>query len=226
MLSIHIPCTQKELVYAETSMSCLGLFVSFIYNCLPKKNQTITESIQYALHLFLMGCVLVIVTQQLTHTLDIYHLSHQEYRDAVKLYAEEGCAHYKGSSRARLQECSELNTIIMTSITTRTLIRVTQSWNSCIYLSCTDLVNAICTQLQYKIALVLVLLAVISYSMKIFRCTKKKSKDYIQRKQYEITHKQLKQQAIDLENVFQNISLHPSYQSIPRGSISSSPLSS
>lgn len=188
-------------------MSCIGLLVSFFYNCLPKKNQTITESIQYALHFFLMGCVLIVVTQQLTNTLDIYYTNQQEYRDAVKLYAEEDCLHYRGSSRARLQECSELNTIIKTSIVVRTLIRATQSWNSCIYLSCTDLVTAIGTQLQYKIALVLVLMAIISYSMKIFRCTKKKSKDYLYRKQHEITQKQFKQQTMELENVLRNISL-------------------
>lgn len=200
-------------------MSCIGLFISFLYNCLPKKNQTITESIQYALHLFLMGCVLVIITQQLTHTLDIYYSSQQEYRDAVKLYAEEDCAIYRGSSRARLQECSELNTLIKTSIIARTLIRVTQSWNSCIYMSCTDLVDAVCTQLQYKIAVFLVLLAIISYSMKIFRCTKKKSKDYLHKKQYELTLDQIKQQRLGLENVFKNMSLSSSSQPISRSSI-------
>ncbi len=187
-------------------MNCIGLFVSFLYNCLPKKNQTITESIQYALHLFLIGCILVVFTQQITHTLDIYYSSQQEYLDALKLYTDENCTMYRGSSRARLQECSELNTIIKTSIIMRTLIRVTQSWNSCIYLSCTDLVNAICSHLQYKIALVLILLAIISYSMKVFRCTKKKSKDYLYWKQYEVTQKQLKNQShINLENIIRNI---------------------
>jgi hypothetical protein len=163
-------------------MNCVGLFISFIFNCLPKKNQTLGESIQYALHLFLCGCVLVIITQQITLTIDTYYTTVQEYRNAVKLYADEDCATYRGSSRARLQECSELNTIIRSSVYARTLIRVTQGWNSCIYLSCSDLLTAVSNHLQYKIALVLISMAIISYSMKIFRCTKKRSKDYLIKK--------------------------------------------
>lgn len=186
-------------------MNCVGLFISFIFNCLPKKNQTIGESIQYALHLFLCGCVLVIITQQITLTIDTYYTTVQEYRNAVKLYADEDCATYRGSSRARLQECSELNTIIRSSVYARTLIRVTQGWNSCIYLSCSDLLTAVSTHLQYKIALVLISMAIISYSMKIFRCTKKRSKDYLIKKTIDMnSHNETKNQQLLLEQLFNN----------------------
>ncbi len=201
-------------------MNCIGLFISFVFNCLPKKNQTMGESIQYALHLFLCGCILVIVTQQITMTVDTYYTTLQEYRNAVKLYAEEDCATYRGSSRARLQECSELNIIIRSSVYARTLIRVTQGWNSCIYLSCSDLLIAVSNHLQYKIALVLISLAIISYSMKIFRCTKKRSKDYLIKKTIDMkSANESKKQQLLLTEIFD------SYERRLSSSSSSSPTS-
>ena len=137
--------------------------------------------------------------------MDTYYATQQEYRNAKKLYSEEDCSIYRGSSRARLHECSELNTIIQTSVIMRTLIKVTQGWNSCIYLSCTDLLTIIGNQLQYKIALVLVTLAIISYSMKLFRCTKKKSKDYIHKKNYQITQKAFMDKELQMKHLLNSI---------------------
>jgi hypothetical protein len=122
--------------------------------------------------------------------LEIYHREDQLYKDALKFYQAERCATYDGTSRGLRQECSDRNIIIHTSTLSRTLIRVSSGWNSCLYMPCGDLLHAVSSQLQYKIAFLLVVLAFTSYAFNLFKCTKKKSSELFQRKRLACTEKE------------------------------------
>lgn len=170
-------------------MNCLGLFMTFILNCLPRKDQSIGDIFRYALHSFLLSCVVIIATQQMTLTMDVYHQSVQERIDAATLYEQEQCNMGNIRGRARIQDCSEWNITLQTTPFVRTLIKVSRGWNSCVYMPCSDLFIVICSNIQYKIAFLLIAMALISYSVKLFRCGKKKSQDYIFKRKLEKVNK-------------------------------------
>lgn len=138
-----------------------------------------SETLRMALHTFFLGCCFVIVVQQLSLLVEAYHQTRQEHVDAVRLYVSEQCADYKGASRPRIQECSELAAVIAASPFVRALLRVTRGWNSCLYMSCGDLATAVGAHLQYKIVMLLLGLALVSQAARLLGWTRKRGQKYI-----------------------------------------------
>jgi len=145
---------------------------------IPQEKKSLGEIFRSFLHALLVGCLLIIVSQQVSNLNDAYAQKTEEYARALKLYDEEACAYYKGSSQARLKECSELNIIINSWPLSRAVSHVVKGWNTCLYMPCQELVRNIADQLQYKIAFILIALALSSYLFNFFSCTKKKSKEF------------------------------------------------
>lgn len=154
--------------------------VDTLYNFwLPQEKRSLSEQLRLFLHAILISCILVVVSQQLTLLTEVYPQKTEEYTRAKSLYIEEQCAFYKGSSQARLRECSELNIVINSWPLVRAVTHVVRGWNTCLYMPCNELVRNIADQLQYKIAFILIALALSSYLFNFFSCIKKKPKKWI-----------------------------------------------
>lgn len=138
-----------------------------------------SEIFRTLLHRLLFGFILVVVSQQISLVYDVYAVKSEEFTRANLLYVDEQCASYKGSSQARIKECSELNIIINSWPFVRAISYVVKGYNSCLYLPCGEIVRNIADQLQYKIAFILIALALFSYSFNLIGCTKKKGKDLV-----------------------------------------------
>ena len=144
----------------------------------PQEDKSFSQIFRRFLHAMLVGCILIVVSQQFSNLNDAYAHKTEEFERSTRLYEEEGCAYYKGSSQARIKECSELNIIINSWPLARAISHVVKGWNTCLYLPCQELVRNIADQLQYKIAFILIALALSSYLFNFFSCTKKKSKEF------------------------------------------------
>lgn len=178
--------------------ACTGPLVSFFLSCLSmpcrRDGATWSDTLRMALHTFFLGCCFVIVVQQLSLTVEAYHQTRQEHVDAVRLYVSEQCATYRGASRPRIQECSELASVIAASPFVRAVLRVTRGWNSCLYMSCGELAVAVGQHLQYKIVMLLLALALMSQAMRLFACTKRRGQKYISARRLKDTRELLGKQ--------------------------------
>jgi len=160
---------------AAMARPLLGIFYDLF---IPQEKKSFSEIFRSFLHAILVGCIVIIASQQLSNLNDAYAQKTEEFERSTRLYEEEQCAYYKGSSQARIKECSELNIIINSWPVARAVSHVVKGWNTCLYLPCNELVRNIADQLQYKIAFILIALALSSYLFNFFSCTKKKSKEF------------------------------------------------
>jgi hypothetical protein len=168
-------------------MNFAGPLVAFLWNLLPRKNQTLSEGVQYALHSFFWACVLVLVASQTTHALDVYQHAQQEYRDALRVYNDEACRTYGGPMPEKSRACSALNIKIQAWPLSRALIRVTHDWRAGLQ----QALVAVTENLHYKVVLVLLALALASYAWRLLRCGKEKAGKAWQKKRYAETEKEM-----------------------------------
>ncbi len=169
-------------------MNFAGPLVTFLWNLLPQRqHRSAGETLQFALHSFLWACALLLLGTQLSHTLDTYQRAQQEYRDALRIYHVEACATYNGPMDAKAQACSALSIVIQAWPLSRALIQVTRDWR----IGLASALVAVTEQLQYKVALALLALALCSYAWKLFRCGKEKSVKAWHKKRYEETEKEM-----------------------------------
>lgn len=179
------------------AIACLGPLLTFLWQCVTapfRRDASWSDTIRAALHTFFLGCCFVVLVQQCSLATEMYQSAKQAHLDARRIYLEEDCARYSGASRARLAECSEMAVLINTWPLVRALTRLTQSWHSCLFMSCGDLIVAVSQQLQYKIVLVLLALALTSYVARLFQCTKKKSQKLVSAKRLAATLDHLRKQ--------------------------------
>ena len=139
------------------------------------------------LHAILLSLFAVMVSQQISLVYDVYGQKSEEYTRSNTLYIDEQCAFYKGSSQARIKECSELYIIIHSWPFVRAVSHVIKSWQSCVYCPCSDIVRNVADHLQYKIAFIVIALALFSYSYNLIGCTKKKTKEYVDKYKWKQT---------------------------------------
>ena len=156
--------------------------LGFFYELLvPQKGESFSQIFRRLLHGIFISCLLIIVSQQVVLFHDAYAQKTEELSRSINLYTEEQCVSYKGSSQARIKECSELNIIINSWPIIRAASHVVKSWHSCIIQPCNELARNIADHLQYKIGFLLIMLAIASYIYNIIGCTKKKSKDWYEK---------------------------------------------
>lgn len=152
--------------------------LTFLYELfVPQKEASLNQIVRRFLHGILFSFIIIVASQQLALFYDAYAQKTEDYNGAVRLYAEEECAFYKGSSQARIKECSELNIIINAWPVTRAISHVIRGWNSCGFSPCQELARNIADHIQYKIGFLLIALALASYIYNFIGCTKKKGKD-------------------------------------------------
>lgn len=162
----------------------LGIFYDLL---IPQEKKSLHEIFRSFLHAILFGCIVVMLSQQISLLNDLYAEKGEEFTRATKLYVEEQCEFYRGSSQARIKECSELNIILNSWPIVRALSAVVKTWNTCLYMPCNELMRNVAEHLQYKIAFIVIALAIASYLFNFFSCTKKKSKEWIDKYRFKKT---------------------------------------
>lgn len=154
-------------------------FLGILYDLLiPQKKKSFSEIFRSFLHAVLIGCIIVVVSQQFSLIYDVYGQKEREFIKAHDDYVDEECETYKGSSQVRIKKCSEDHIIINSWPIARAISYVTKSWNTCLYLPCNELARNIVDHLQYKIAFILLALAISSYMFNFFGCFKRKSREF------------------------------------------------
>ncbi len=165
----------KKMMVAPIVKGVLGIFYDML---IPQEKKSFNEILRSTLHCILFGCIMVVVSQQITLLNDLYAMKQEEYVRSGALYVEEQCASYKGSSQARIRECSDLSIIINSWPIARAISVLVRGWNTCLYMPCNELVRNIADQLQYKIAFIIIALAISSYLFNFFSCIKTKSSEF------------------------------------------------
>lgn len=166
----------------SASFNFFGPILSFLWNCIgaPRnKNKNFTEVFSNACRTLLTTLIVIAISREAMNLYEMTLEQQQERIKATRLYYEEECATYRGSSQARINECHRNNMIMNTWPITLAIIRLVNTWESCLYLPCTDLARNVADHFIYKVAAILVAVALFSYVFKGFMFTKKKSKDVV-----------------------------------------------
>jgi hypothetical protein len=152
-------------------------FCVFLYDLvMPQKSKSTGDICIGALRGFLYSMLFALMVQQIFLLTEYHGEKQEEYRRAVQLYTDEACATYKGSSQARLEECSRANIIIHSSPLVRALTKLTTSWTPW-----STLIKNFTEQLQWKIMVLLVVMALATYVYSFFNCAKTRGKNYLEK---------------------------------------------
>jgi hypothetical protein len=170
-------------------------FLCMLYDIfIPQRDESFARIFRRCLHAILIGCIIVVVSQQLSHIYDVYGQKEREFIRATEDYTDEDCAVYRGTSQVRIKKCSEDHIIMNSWPMARAISHVIKGWNTCLYMPCNELAKNIAEQLQYKIAFILLALALSSYLFNFFGCAKRKSKQFYEEFRYRETMKDLERQ--------------------------------
>lgn len=156
-----------------------ALVGAFFWNLfLFKRGDSPTDHVRKVLHTLFLGWLLIVLSQQLALYYEIYNEKLAQYAHTQQMWHEEECATYSGRSVARQEECRQWAIILANSPCVTALSTLVGQWNSCLTMSCTELVLTISNNLQYKLLVILLSLAVASYLWKFLSCTRKKYRDF------------------------------------------------
>lgn len=100
-----------------------------------------------------------------------------------------------------IEICNQLKVVVDTSPFIRALSKVIYSWNSCVTMPCSDLLNKMSSNLEFKLLAICVAIVIIHYTYRFIGFTKTKSnklKDYLQTK---YTMKQFKKMQQEQQHV-------------------------
>ena len=141
----------------------IGALTGLLKAILPDRERSFNETLRWLMHLFFLTCTVIFVGQQWVLFYQQWGLEQQAFIRAEKLYREEECQTYNGSSQARINQCILDNITINTWPITSALLKVVSSWNSCVYMPCSEIFLAVVSHWHYKILFILASLAVASY---------------------------------------------------------------
>jgi len=154
-------------------MSFAGPLINALYQAWPREGQSWAVLAQRALHTFFVSCVIVVLAQQTSAFAFHWQTAVEERAQVEAAYAED-CVAYRGRNQALLADCSRMNIVLQAAPLTRALMRFTAEWHSCLWAPCTELASLVASQLQYRLLLVLLALALASYAFRLFRCAKQR----------------------------------------------------
>ncbi len=150
-----------------------------------RRNKSLSDIMRDGLHIFLFVCVVVFVGQQVVFIYETWGQEKQAFILAETMFYTEDCATYNGPWQGRLDQCQKINITLNTLPFVSAVMKVVNSWNSCVYMPCSSIVYELINHWQYKILFILISLGLFSYFLSVLNFTKKKSKkiyDYAQMK--------------------------------------------
>lgn len=161
------------------AVALMGSLWAAARNLMPgERDRSLGDTLRRALHFFFWACVVVLVVQQMVLLYETWGRKQQALIMAKLMYEEEECATYPGRSQPRIEQCQRDNITINTWPITLALMEVINSWNSCLYLSCPDLIMTVVANWQYKVLFIVLSLGALSYIISLLSFTKKKSKKW------------------------------------------------
>jgi hypothetical protein len=150
-----------------------------------RKDRSFSDTMRDALHLFVFACITVFIGQQAVLIYETWGQETQAFILAETMFYTEQCATYNGPWQGRLDQCQKINITLNTMPVVSAVMKVINSWNSCVYMPCSTIVNELTNHWHYKILFILISLGIFSYFLSVLNFTKKKSKklyDYTQPK--------------------------------------------
>lgn len=157
-------------------MSLVGPFINFLWQLWPGQDAPpFSVLLQRAIRTFFISCLIVAAAQQVSLLVGLYHEQIEEHAQTTQLYAED-CLHYRGRNQALLDDCSRMSIILQTGPVTRALMLWSSQWHSCLYMPCGTVLEIATSNLQYKILLALVGIALLGYGARLFKIKRSLSK--------------------------------------------------
>ena len=174
-----------------------ALWVKACFDALVSRDKSLWSLFILLIKGALLGWIALIVTQQATHINTMWHEKTLEYDNTLKEYEIHRCVSMKTTNRQFLEECERLSGILSLSPLRRALVKYRYSLDSCLTMSCTQLLFTIANNLEYKLLCVILSFGLFYYAYHFIVMTRERLSDFEETARANLTERYKREFAYD-----------------------------